>query len=193
MRGREKLKAVASSRFPFPFPQPRGKRTPSPPRSRTPSARDGRSEAGGEGLRSPHARARLCSAALGRAGNHARPRGDGAAQPAVPTGRAPSLPCPATSPLRTVREHPTAAPPRVGRSPRKALGTDKTVWLCCPDTPRHGQKAPRVDEQPERDVLNALTFPHIITHFSRKNKSFPCISTHGRSQPVQSRALETQG
>lgn len=94
MRGREKLEAVASSLFPSPFPPAQREANPrARPGAAPRSARDGRSAAGGEGLRSPHTRTRLCSAALGLAGTHARPRGDGAAHPAVPTGRAPSQPC----------------------------------------------------------------------------------------------------
>lgn len=169
-------------------PSPEGSEPPSPPRGRAPECPRREKRSWGRGAAEPtraHGSARLLSASRAPTRVH-----EGTGPPTPLCRRDVPLPNPAATPLRTARDHPTAAPPRVGPSPRRALGTADITGLCCPDTPRHGHKAPRVDEQQERRVLNALAFPHIITHFSRKKiKLSQAFSTHGRSQPAQPRAL----
>lgn len=169
-------------------PSPEGSEPPSPPRGRAPECPRREKRSWGRGAAEPtraHGSARLLSASRAPTRVH-----EGTGPPTPLCRRDVPLPNPAATPLRTARDHPTAAPPRVGPSPRRALSTADITGLCCPDTPRHGHKAPRVDEQQERRVLNALAFPHIITHFSRKKlKLSQAFSTHGRSQPAQPRAL----
>lgn len=174
-------------------PSPEGSEPPSPPRGRAPECPRREKRSWGERGCGAHTRAHGCARLLSASRAPTRVH-EGTGPPTPLCRRDVPLPNPAATPLRTARDHPTAAPPRVGPSPRKALSTADITGLCCPDTPRHGHKAPRVDEQQERRVLNALAFPHIITHFSRKKiKLSQAFSTHGRSQPVKPRALETQG
>lgn len=137
MRGREKLEAVASSLFPSPFPPAQREANPrARPGAAPRSARDGRSAAGGEGLRSPHARTALLGCSRPRGHPRASTRGRGR-PPRCADGTCPfpTLPPPlcgrlGTTPRQRLRgwarahAEPWARPTSRGSAARTHLDTD---------------------------------------------------------------------